>query len=212
MGAVEDSWQARDGTMRLYLIQDAHTNESCQSNISKILELLLKKQSSPYLFLEAGTGDDSLTYLRGKGLLEARRAVGHRWLQRGELKGCEYLDLVSDFPVKLWGVEDKKLYFESIRLYEDIVKGRESFGEYLKGTDAAIKVLKPRIYNPLLLAYDAKNQAYHAGKITVTDYVNYLVRQARMYRIPLEDFPAIRGLRQLEKNEAAIDFKAASGS
>ena len=40
MGVVEDFYQSDKigGQKKIYLIQDAHTNESCQINISKIIE------------------------------------------------------------------------------------------------------------------------------------------------------------------------------
>ena len=209
MGVVEEVYQA-EGQRKIYLIQDAHTNESCQASVSRLLEFLNQSQKLEYVFLEAGTGDNSLSYLREKGSEAARRAVAHRWLQKGELKGSEHLDVASNLPLKLWGVEDKKLYFESVTLYRAIVERRAEFQEYLDGAAAAVKALKPLIYNPLLLAYDSKNREYHAGKITATDYVDYLVRQASSYEIPLKEFPFIGALRDLRKNESRIDFNAAN--
>src|SRR3989338_3247993 len=89
----------------IFLIQDAHTNESGQRNAAKALEIILKLRGSnktrhselrrseeshlgdeilrrfapqddggiKYVFLEAGTGDDSLSSIRARASLEKRK-------------------------------------------------------------------------------------------------------------------------------------------
>src|SRR3989338_8928812 len=93
------------GNKTIFLIQDAHTNESGQRNAAKALEIILKLRGSnktrhselrrseeshlgdeilrrfapqddggiKYVFLEAGTGDDSLSSIRARASLEKRK-------------------------------------------------------------------------------------------------------------------------------------------
>jgi len=47
----------------IYLIQDTHTNESAQMNSARTLDAILSKEKVRYVFLEAGQGDLSLSFL-----------------------------------------------------------------------------------------------------------------------------------------------------
>src|SRR3989344_1013954 len=51
------------------LIQDAHTNESGQINVAKALDIILEEENIRYVFLEAGSGDASLSFLRDRAPL-----------------------------------------------------------------------------------------------------------------------------------------------
>src|SRR3989338_862481 len=70
----------------LYLLQDAHTNESAQLNIAKSIESILQTENISMVFLEAGTGDDSLSDLRSLASLEKRQQVAKSYLTRGHIQ------------------------------------------------------------------------------------------------------------------------------
>src|SRR5688572_16885268 len=72
---VEDAHKG-SSDKTVVLIQDAHTNESGQINVAKALELILDAEGMRHVFLEAGTGDVSLSFLRDKAPLALRREVG----------------------------------------------------------------------------------------------------------------------------------------
>ena len=114
---IEDAWRSEDRGQKaedrktLILIQDAHTNTSGQFNLSKTLDILLQKgERLKYIFVEAGLGDNSLSFFRKYGSPEERKKIAGAFLRDGELHGEEYLDLTSDHDFILWGVEDLSLY------------------------------------------------------------------------------------------------------
>src|ERR1700690_2276865 len=92
VAAIEDAWNAQDlGDKRqatsdkklIYLLQDAHTNESGQINLSKTLDILLKEEKDlKYIFVEAGQGDDSLSLLRKYTTLQDRKRVAEEYLKK----------------------------------------------------------------------------------------------------------------------------------
>ena len=63
IATIEDAWKG-SSSKTLILIQDAHTNNSGQMNVAKTLDFILKKEPIPYVFLEAGQGNESLSFLR----------------------------------------------------------------------------------------------------------------------------------------------------
>ena len=194
----------------IYLIQDAHTNESAQRNIAKILDRLTEKEKIKYVFLEAGTGDDSLSDLRPLGSAETRRAAGERYLRKAWVQGPDYLDLTSERNFKLWGVEDKTLYFQGIDLYRSILKRRENANAALDKTRRTINFLKSRQFSPYLLEFDKKRDAFSKNELPLSDYFEELLIQARRENLSLLGYPNVLSLKEVKEKEARVDFKKAN--
>ena len=120
----------------IYLLQDAHTNESAQYNLAKTLDIILKKENSvsglqspvsslKYVFTEAGIGDNSLAFLRPFRSLSDRTKLAKQYTKKGILHGAEYLDLTSDHSFILWGVENPELYLKAIQDYKAVAQERD---------------------------------------------------------------------------------------
>ncbi len=206
---IEDSYKGTDPKI-VILVQDAHTNDSGQMNISKALEIILGKEKIKYVFLEAGTGDDSLSFLRDKAPLDNRKEVAAEFLKKGLLSGSENLDLTSDLNFKLWGVENKELYWKSVDVYRKVAEGRDKFQDYLKRIEQTIDTLQPRIFNPSLMAFDQKAQSYLKEEIALTDYFEILAGEAQKRSISLIYYPHLNSLKNVLEKEKTIDFKKAN--
>lgn len=198
----------------LFLIQDAHTNESAQRNISKILNYLIEKEKITTVFLEAGTGDDSLSDLRPLATAQKRKDVSDRFLRKGWIQGPDYLDLNSEKTFKLWGVEDRPLYFRGIGLYGTIRKDRESANAFLDRIQRALGTLKPRLFHRALLEFDGKRAAYLSasggkGGPSLTEYFKTLSEAAHDKSISLLAYPNFLALEEVREKESRIDFKRA---
>ena len=195
----------------IYLIQDAHTNESGQLNLAKTLDLLLKEEKDlKYIFVEAGTGDDSLSVLRQHATLSDRKRVADTYLKKGILHGEEYLDLTSEKDFKVWGVEDMNLYEKTLEAYKHVFKDREKFELYLKKIEQAVSTLKPRIFNAALLSFDEKQAKFSKEDLSLTDYFQLLTQEAQARQISLEFYPHLKALGKLKEKEESLDFKKAN--
>jgi len=212
----------------VYLIQDAHTNESGQINLAKTLDIILKHYQTPpipnpppipafHIFVEAGVGNDSLSFLRTHAPLEKRKQVATEYLKKGILHGEEYLDLTSDHPFTIWGVEDMTLYQQAIESYRQVVKHREKFQSYLSKIQITIHTLKPRIFNSSLLSFDEKHTQFLKEQLPLTDYFQVLTQEAEKRTmegestsLSLSNFPHLQSLNNLKEKESKIDFKKAS--
>ncbi|MBI2095325.1 MAG: hypothetical protein HYT89_04075 [Candidatus Omnitrophica bacterium] len=209
IATIEDSYQS-DSNKTVILIQDAHTNNSGQINVAKALDLIFKKDPIKYVFLEAGSGDESLSFLRKYASEEKRKQVAKSFLINGKLQGTEYLDLTSKHHFILWGVEDLSLYAKSVATYRAVAKEREKFQAYLAQIEATINALKPKIYNPFLSAFDEKYQKFEKGRLSLTDYFEILTNEAEKLGILSENYPHLKALKVLKEIESKIDFKKAN--
>ena len=211
VASVEDAYKAPSGNQLVYLLQDAHTNESGQINLAKTLDIILRNEKPlHYVFVEAGVGDDSLSFLRPYAALEKRREVALSYIKKGLLHGEEYLDLTSSRDFKLWGVEDLPLYMKAIDAYRYTATERDKFENYLNQIENTIKVLKPRVYNPWLLSFDAAYEKYLKEETPLTDFFEVLTAEAGKRDISLAAYPHLAGLRALKEKETKIDFKKAN--
>ena len=125
------------------------------------MDLIFSKHASlHYVFLEAGSGNESLSFLRKYAPLSTKKLVAEKYLRSAKLQGTEYLDITSNHDFILYGVEDMALYAQSVSLYRKVAGQREKFQDYLRKVEVTIKDLKPKLYNPLLLAFDEKYQRF----------------------------------------------------
>ncbi len=191
------------------LIQDAHTNNSGQLNEAKLLDILYsqKKNLSNYIFLEAGSGNESLSFLRKYASLEKRQQVAKSFLLQAKLQGTEYLDLTSNHPMTLWGVEDMSLYAKSVELYRRSAKRREKYSDYLAQVENTIHTLEPTLLNPYLLAFNQKLKAHQKGELSLREYLSLLFQEAQ--KLELKGFKNIQLLEDLNQKEKQINFEVA---
>ena len=90
VATIEDAYKAPNSNKTLILIQDAHTNNSGQLNVAKTLNLIFQKEPIKYVFLEAGSGYESLSFLRPYASLHIRKQAAQSFLMQGRLQGAEF--------------------------------------------------------------------------------------------------------------------------
>ncbi len=203
----------------IYLLQDAHTNESAQYNLAKSLDIILKKENSElrtpsselkYVFTEAGIGDNSLAFLRPFRPLSERTQLAKSYIKKGILHGAEYLDLTSEHNFTLWGVENPDLYIKAIQDYKAVAQERDRFDLYLKKIDATLETLKNRLMNPSLQTFSKESKLYHQDKLALTEYFQALLRESTINNIDIKKYPHLTKLKELKAKEEKLDFAKAN--
>ncbi|MFT5207131.1 MAG: hypothetical protein ACI9CF_000880 [Candidatus Omnitrophota bacterium] len=210
IATIEDHYLAPESNKKILLIQDAHTNMAAQLNIAKTLDLIIAKKSIRHIFLEAGNGDLSLSSLREVASEKNRQEVGLKYMRQGILQGSEYLDLTSEYDIKLWGVEDRSLYDKGLRAYADVVESRDETQVYLSRVESTLNTLESAIYNPYLLALGRMKKAYASSELSFMEYAKHLNILAKRQNIATNQFKHLQRVIQLQKDESNIDFEKAN--
>ncbi len=135
-------------------IQDAHSNFSGQDNLAKTLEALMKKYDVSLILSEGGYGDCTLTQIKSIAAPSVWKRVARSFLMNGKIQGEEYLNLVSDRPMKIQGIEDEALYRESVEAYRVLAQKREKILANLNKIQHAVEKLKAKLYPKELLEYE----------------------------------------------------------
>ncbi len=127
-------------------IQDAHANVSGQKNLAKTLDALMNEYKVSLVLSEGGAGDCSLSELKKLAPAKTWKRIAKKYLLQGKLKGEEYLNLTSDHPMKIIGVEDMDLYSESVGYYAELKAKRQENVTYLQELRHAVDKLKRKLY------------------------------------------------------------------
>jgi phosphoenolpyruvate-protein kinase (PTS system EI component)/SAM-dependent methyltransferase len=185
---ISEVHRAKGGKFLIH-IQDAHTNSSAQIHIARILEELIAKHKLKTVFVEGGTQDDSLTFLRPMASKTRRQRVAKKYLLKGELSGAEYLSLASDHDFRLLGVEEKELYRQNLAHYKAVVRKKEAVIAYLDEIQKRVDRLKGRLYPRTLLALDDFSRQREAGRRDFSDTLPLLLQEAKRLEIDFLSYP-----------------------
>ena len=189
-------------------IQDAHTNYEAQKNAASILEELINNYGLYLILVEGGSRDVSLNYYREGSSLEERKKTADQQLKEGVIAGEEYLNIASDYPMKLQGMEDRALYDQNMEAYLGVDKGKDAALLYTKLLSGVVVDLKFKLYNKNLKELDDKRRGFKDEKVSLADYANYLKGLAQAKKIDMSGYPNYKNLTASFELEKAIDFSA----
>lgn len=206
-GRVIDMFDAGSDKLVIH-IQDAHTNYEAQKNEAAVLEGLINNYGLYLILVEGGSRDVSLHKYRENGTLEERKKTADQQLKEGVIAGEEYLNIASDYPMKLQGIEDRALYDQNMSAYLEVDKLRNEALAFIQRASSVTAGLKARVYSKTLKELDEKRAGFKEEKIPLTEYVNYLANLAKSKKIDLKPYTNYRNLVDSMSLEKNIDFDA----
>ena len=115
-GEIKDSHKGSNGKTIIH-IQDAHCNYPAQHSIESIIKYLTGAHPDISLVsLEGGRGNYDLSVFTNIADPEIRRKVSDYFVKEGRVSGPEFYAINNPDKVKLFGIEDEKLYAENLSL------------------------------------------------------------------------------------------------
>lgn len=186
-------------------IQEAHANPEARRHIAEMLARLVEQEGLRLILVEGGEGDVGLSSLRALGSAEARKETAERYLNLGLLSGEEYLDLVSDRSLTLWGIEDQALYQRHIETFLTTEPVREAAAPVVASLRKAVDALQSRLYPADLKELEAKAHAFAEEQLALAEYADYLVRTARRQAVPEAAYPHLLRVLELHRLEQELD-------
>ena len=197
---------ADSSTKLLLLIQDAHVNYEGQKHLAQILDRAASEYGLKLILVEGGEGDVDLSYLRNRGPKEVREQVAERYLQHGMISGEEYLEITSDHPLKLWGVDDRALYDDAMKVFLEMEESRETIKGKLSQLRGAIEPLRAKLSNDALKTFEARRAEFDAEQLPFSKYLDYLRAEGERLGLALSpDYPNLQHMVEVIELEAAID-------
>jgi hypothetical protein len=128
---------------------------------------------------------------------------------KGEIAGEEYLDIVSDYDIELYGIEDQALYdahLASFLKIDPIMKQGLSDVEMLS---YIVEDLKTHIYDQSLMRLEEAKSDYEEKTISLLEYCQFLLELVYGSSLNVENYPNMVAFSETGGLEREIDFKRA---
>ncbi len=187
-------------------IQDAHCNFEAQTNIVNILETLIKSHSLSLISVEGADGLIDTTWFKAFPDEQVREEVAGYFMKKGEITGPEFLSITKNYPIKLFGAENRAYYIQNLNAFTSSYPLKAETEKYYNSIKAALNRLKGYIYSPGLKAMDAKSQDYESKKMQFNDYIRFLQAEAEKQKINLRSYENLFRLVSVLVYEKKIDF------
>jgi len=206
-GHISETFQGTNGKT-LVLIQEAHVDYSAQKSIAEILKHLIENQSLRLILVEGGWDDMGLSFLRNYANPEARQEVAEKFLQDGMISAEEYLDVVSDFDMSLWGIEDPKLYEANMEAFLKIHAEQEQMIAALKPLEETLNVLKEKIFPEPVRQFEKKKEFFEKGEVSFLAYLQFL-KTLEANETFWQSFPHLEKFLKTSQTEEGVDSEKA---
>ncbi|MFA5143843.1 MAG: hypothetical protein WC522_06740 [Candidatus Omnitrophota bacterium] len=207
-GEIKDTFKGSNGKTIIH-IQDAHCNYSAQHASEAIIKHLVSTYNIGLVSLEGGKGNYDLSIFTKIKDPELRKKVSDYFVKEGRISGPEFFAINNPDKVKLFGIEDEKLYGENLNAYRSSLIYKEEVDKYLNTLSLAITNLKLKAYSPELKEVDEKIKAYKDSKIDFKAYIAFLKEKAELQKVDINTYPNLSSLLTILNDEKSINFKNA---
>lgn len=162
---------------QVVLIRDVHCNYEAQSNIAKILNILINDHKIDMICIEGTDGgvdpsriaaycDDS----------KIRQKVTDRYLRNGLLTASEALSINRGVKpgFTIWGVENLRLYLKDYQAFRRTIETNGETTHFVKILSYIISHLKKKLYPEKLQKFDSEINKYEINEIPLTNFIKFL--------------------------------------
>jgi len=204
-GFITQTYKGTNNKLIIH-IQDAHSNYEAQKNEAEILKSLIENYNLKLILVEGKVSNRNFHYIRPRAPLEERIRKADELLKNGDITGVNYLDIASDLPMVIQGIENRKLYDEHREAFWEIDKFKDIGLDYINRLIHIADLIKPKIYNAELIELDAKRKDCNDEKLDLVDYYIWLYNKAVEKDFPVYTFPNIENLAKASELEKKIDM------
>ncbi len=210
LGRITDAYYTNSDDIVIN-IQDLHSHEQTQKNISSILSVLDSKFGISDIYIEGASGILNTQWLSNISDSVKKQQVVNNLLSSGKLTGGEYFAIQSEKDITLKGLEDKALYSQNFERLNNIFNKQTEIKNY-------ISILNNIFNEKSQIYYSNENKKtnriisnYKNGKIKTKKYIELLIDNAKKADINLSKYPAIISFAQIVSKQNDFDSKKLSG-
>ena len=211
-GSIKEIWssQVKLGSESPLIIhvQDAHCNYEAQSNISQILDTLMKEypEQIKLVAVEGSVGVIDTSPFAEFSDKEIKREVADYFMKKGKITGPEFLSITGDHEFNIYGIEKKDLYDRNYKAFIDSLSFRGESEKYCGYLQEILEQIKHYVYSPQLKEFDSQLKTYQDGETSFLDYTEILRQWVDKKNIEVDSCPNFDLLLVTQEVEAKIDF------
>ncbi|HEX9779691.1 MAG TPA: hypothetical protein VGB20_00595 [bacterium] len=188
--------------------QEPHAIYEAQQSLATMLKTLVSEHGLRLILMEGGEGHLGLAEMRRFGSKEIRYQVAGKYLKLGVISAPEYLDIILDAPLSLWGVEDEAIYNEQAKVFLAADEIRARIAPTLSDAKRAAWALAERVFPAPLIELERAAAAFDQESIALETYAGLLERLAGDAGVGMARYPQVQGLIALAAGSEAFDARA----
>lgn len=216
IGLIEETYTPASDLPFIVHVRDAHAQPEAQRHIEAILNYLAEKGTVRTVAAEAAFGKIDPAVLRLLPDEKANRAMAEDLAEAGEINGVELFAMNNPRGIKLQGVEDARLYRDSIEIFRRLKLSKNEIRESLKAYQTALETLESSL-NPELKNYLIRKRNWEQNREVSMDYFT-MIRDLAKSELGLDlseaglqfKWPQMVRLMKTAEMEASIDTEKAS--
>ncbi|MCK4463315.1 MAG: hypothetical protein KAU58_03285, partial [Candidatus Omnitrophica bacterium] len=191
-------------------IQDAHASLSAQRSIVKILQNLASNYDLDLIALEGAEGPVDISLLKTFPDPEIRRETADYLMREGKMSAGEFFSIVSEKPIKLYGVENNALYKANVEALNRVMESKLECIESIRGVLNTLEALEEKIYSKDLTWLNKNTLLHKDGKLAFTAHWGFISKLAKRNNIETVIFENLSKLLKSIELEKEIDFQEAN--
>ena len=191
-------------------IQDAHASLAAQDSVLTILDSLSTNYDLSVIALEGAEGPIDVDLLRTFPDPDVKKDTGRFLMREGKMSAGEFFAIVSDKPVKLYGIENEPLYKANVESFNEVIGMKLECISNLDKLDMALKALEPKIYSSDLSEFCRDAVLHQEGKLSFAKYWACMQKLASANNVQLLAYTNINKLLTTIDLEKEIDFQKAN--
>ncbi len=188
----------------IILIQDIHAHLTAQENIAALTDHLNQLYGIETFALEGGWSKTKLLKSNHLPNSRAKQQLARTLLEDAYLTGTAYSGIFSPEPLKLVGMENKKLYLQNRSAFLAHEQNRAAAAEKIALWEKEINDLKNQTYPPEKLTFDQKLTAFTEGRDN-GEFLPFLIQSAQKAGVDLTDLDQITLFSELLKAQASVN-------
>lgn len=158
----------------------------------KILETLIQQEGISLVLVEGGSGNVNLSSLRKAAWRSVRRWVGEEFLRKGKISGEEYLQVASDYPFELIGIEDEALYRANLEVFLRALRRKPEVLRRLSQLESRVRGIQGKLYPAQFRPLEAMRSRWQQGEGDRLQYVLALKDTAEKKGIETSSYPEFK--------------------
>ncbi|MBI2119130.1 MAG: phosphotransferase [Elusimicrobia bacterium] len=160
-------------------IQDVHLNQEAQGNIGKTIQGLVNADKISLVALEGAFEKIDLSRFRRSPYPEAIQKVADYLLRENKISGALHTAFTSRKEIPpMVGIDDENHYHANVNAYKKSYELASSNLKNLLAIQSELENEKGKVFNADLKVFDQKAQSFHAGKIKLAEYLDFLVEES----------------------------------
>ena len=208
-GTAQDAF-SNGGNEVVINIQDAHASLTAQHSIVKILDTLATNYGLDLIALEGAEGPVDISLLKTFPDPEIRKDIADYFMREGKMSAGEFFSIVSEKPIRLYGIENSQLYQANIDALNKLMEKKIECIDSIEGLIRTLEALEPKIYSRDLLQLNKNSILHRDGKLSFTAHWDFISKLARRNDIQTIIFENLSKLLKSIEYEKDIDFKKAN--